>query len=135
MFSMVRVAALGTLAMLSIPVLTQSVASPNLKGPASAQVTKGAELYKEFCALCHGEDGKRGAAFQTPIWGEGSLIATKFGNVQGLIDYMILMPFNDPALLDDQQKLAVVAYMMANHGAIKPGDEIAPAQAASIPIK
>lgn len=127
--------AFGVLAVLSFALLPQGIASPNLKGPASAQVTKGGELYKEFCALCHGEDGKRGAGFQTPIWGDGSLIASKFGNVQGLIDYMLLMPFNDPALLDDEQKLAVVAYMMANHGAIKPGDEIAPAQAASIPIR
>lgn len=122
-------------AVLSFPLLARSVASPNLKGSASPQVTKGGELFKEYCSLCHGEDGKRGAGFQTPIWGEGSLIASKFGNVQGLVDYMLLMPFNDPALLDDTQKLAVVAYMMANHGAIKPVDEIAPAQAAAIPIK
>lgn len=128
-------AVLGALALIAVPVLGQGIASPNIKGPASQQVTKGGELYKEFCALCHGEDGKRGAGFQTPIWGEGTLIASKFGNVQGLIDYMLLMPFNDPALLDDTQKLAVVAYMMANHGAIKPSDEITPAQAASIPIK
>jgi mono/diheme cytochrome c family protein len=135
MIAKALIATLVATAVLSFPLLPQSVASPNLKGPASAQVTKGGELYKEFCALCHGDDGKRGAGFQTPIWGDGSLIATKFGNVQGLIDYMLLMPFNDPALLDDNQKLAVVAYMMANHGAIKPGEEIAPAQAASIPVK
>ncbi len=135
MMSKALIATLVAVAVLSFLIHPHSVASPNLKEPASPQVTKGGELYMEFCSLCHGEDGKRGAGFQTPIWGAGSLIASKFGNVQGLVDYMLLMPFNDPALLDDTQKLAVVAYMMANHGAIKPGDEIAPAQAATIPIK
>lgn len=45
------------------------------------------------------------------------------------------MPFNDPTLLDDDQRLAVVAFMLAQHGAIKPTDVLDPAKAASIPIK
>ena len=100
----------------------------------SAQVAKGKELYAEFCTLCHGADGKRGEGFQTPIWGQGAVIA-KFGNAQGLIDYMQLMPFNDPSLLDETQKLAVIAYMLANHGAIPRGVEITTQNAATVPIK
>lgn len=101
----------------------------------SAQVAKGRAHYAQTCALCHGEDGKRGAAFQTPIWGSGAMIGPKFGNVRGLIDYMQLMPFDDPTRLDDTQKLAVVAYMLVKHGSIKASDTIDPAKAAATPIR
>jgi mono/diheme cytochrome c family protein len=101
----------------------------------SEQVANGKKLYAEYCQLCHGEDGKRGVGFQTPIWGDGSLIATKFGNAQALIDYMLLMPFNDPTALNDTQKLAVVAYMLANHGAIPSSGEVTPQGARTIAIK
>jgi mono/diheme cytochrome c family protein len=86
----------------------------------SAQVTQGRELYVEYCQLCHGPDGKRGEGFQTPIWGPGSLIASKFGDALKLFEYMQVMPFNDPSLLDPTQKLAVVAYMLVNHGVMEP---------------
>ncbi|MGL5116720.1 MAG: c-type cytochrome [Beijerinckiaceae bacterium] len=111
-------------------VLTRAIAAQESK-----QVAEGRGHYMETCQLCHGEDGKRGAGFQTPIWGQGTMIGTKFGNVQGLIDYMQLMPFNDPTLLDDNQKIAVVAFMLAQHGVIKPTDTLDPAKAAAIPIK
>lgn len=101
----------------------------------SAQVAQGRTHYNETCALCHGLDGKRGEGFQTPIWGEGAMISSKFGNVQALIDYMQLMPFNDPSLLDETQKLAVVAFVLANHGAIKPSETLDPAIASNLLIK
>jgi mono/diheme cytochrome c family protein len=101
----------------------------------SVQVAKGKEYYTQSCQQCHGADGKRGEGFQTPIWGDGSLIATKFGNAGALIDYMQIMPFNDPALLDEAQKIAVVAYMLANHGAMPRNAELTRQDAASIPIK
>lgn len=101
----------------------------------SVQVTKGKDLYTEYCQLCHGADGKRGEGYQTPIWGTGSFIASKFGNAQALIDYMQIMPFNDPSLLDEEQKTAVVAYMLANHGSIQRGQEITPQNASGLAIK
>ena len=101
----------------------------------SAQIAKGKEIYAQFCTLCHGVDGKRGEGFQTPIWGEGSLIASKFGNAQAMIDYMQIMPFNDPRLINDVQKLAVVAYVLANHGAIPRNGEITAQNAPAVPIK
>ncbi|WP_439575700.1 c-type cytochrome [Phreatobacter sp.] len=111
---------------------------PGLGGSAgasqeSAQVAQGRAHYVEHCQLCHGADGQRGEGYQTPIWGSGTQIA-KFGNAQGLLDYMQLMPFNDPSLLDETQKLAVVAFMLAQHGAIKPTDQIDRAAAANVPI-
>jgi mono/diheme cytochrome c family protein len=101
----------------------------------SPQIAQGKTLYGQFCTQCHGADGKRGEGYQTPIWGPGSLIA-KFENAQGLFEYhQMLMPFNDPALMNDEQKLAVVAFLLANHGAIGQGDSITPANASSIAIK
>lgn len=102
-------------------------------GQESAQVAQGRAHYAEFCQLCHGADGQRGEGYQTPIWGPGTQIA-KFGNAHGLLDYMQLMPFNDPSLLDETQKLAVVAFMLAQHGAIKPTDQIDRAAAAGVRI-
>jgi mono/diheme cytochrome c family protein len=106
-----------------------------LAAQESAQVAKGREYYTEFCTMCHGADGKRGEGYQTPIWGEGSFIASKFGNAQALIEYMQVMPFNDPSLLDPTQKTAVVAYLLANHGAIPRTGEITPQNAPAVPIK
>lgn len=101
----------------------------------SAQVAQGRALYAEHCALCHGADGRRGQGFQTPIWGAQTQIG-KFGTAQGMFEYMqLLMPFQDPSLLTDEQKLATVAYMLANHGAMPRTGEVTAANMASIPIK
>jgi mono/diheme cytochrome c family protein len=102
----------------------------------SAQINNGRALYAEHCAQCHGADGKRGAGFQTPIWGQGTMIGTKFGHAQGLFEYMqMLMPFQDPSLLTDEQKLAVIAYMLSHHGAIPRSGEVTASNMAGIPIK
>lgn len=101
----------------------------------SAQVAMGQTVYEQFCTLCHGADGKRGEGFQTPIWGQGSLIASKFGNVQAMFDYMQIMPFNDPSLINDDQRLAVIAYMLANHGTIPRSGALSLQGASAIQIK
>lgn len=98
------------------------------------QIAQGRAHYVEHCQLCHGADGQKGEAYQMPIWGPGAQIA-KFGNAQGLVDYMQLMPFNDPSLLNETQKLAVVAYMLAQHGSIKPSDTLQPNQTGTVPIR
>jgi mono/diheme cytochrome c family protein len=119
----------------AFPIVLAVAGMPLAAAQDSAQVAKGKEHYIETCQLCHGADGKRGEGYQTPIWGEGSFIASKFGNAGALIEYMQLMPFNDPTLLDEEQKIAVVAYMLANHGAIPRSGEITRQKAAGIPIK
>lgn len=111
-----------------------SVAPPVL-AQDSTQVARGQELYAQYCTLCHGVDGKKGEGYQTPIWGDGSFIASKFGNAQALIDYMQIMPFNDPSLLNEEQKIAVVAYMLLNHGSIQRSGQITPQNASALPIK
>ncbi|MCZ8373815.1 MAG: c-type cytochrome [Beijerinckiaceae bacterium] len=124
---------LSIVALVALAITAYGTAS-RATGP-SKQVLEGKALYEQACVLCHGADGKRGQGFQTPIWGEGSLIASKFGNAQGLLDYMQLMPFNNPAQLTDEEKLSVVAFMLSNHGAIPASGTLEPAKAASIPIK
>jgi hypothetical protein len=52
-----------------------------------------------------------------------------------MLDYMQIMPFNDPTLLDDAQRQAVTAYVLANHGALPLNGELTPQNAGSIPIK
>ena len=116
-------------------VLIALINTMSARAQDSAQVASGKEIYAQFCTLCHGVDGKRGEGFQTPIWGDGSLIASKFGNLQAMIDYMQIMPFNDPGLINDTQRLAVIAYVLANHGTIPRSGQVTPQGASSVPIK
>ncbi|MFN3449122.1 MAG: c-type cytochrome [Roseococcus sp.] len=101
----------------------------------SPQIAEGQRLYAEHCALCHGADGRRGEGFQTPIWGERTQIR-KFNTAFGLFEYnQMMMPFDDPSKLSDEQKWAVVAYILANHGAIARDATLDPARAAEIAIR
>lgn len=100
----------------------------------SPQVAEGARLYAETCAICHGAEGRGGQGYPNPIWGDGAQIR-KFAHAQGLFEYnQMLMPFDDPTKLDNDQKWAVVAYILANHGVMAREQEIDPAQARGIAI-
>ena len=122
--------------LLAAPVLGAAIPLALGAGPApSPQIAEGARLYAEHCALCHGADGRRGEGFQTPIWGERTQIR-KFNTAFGLFEYnQMLMPFDDPSKLTDEQKWAVVAYILANHGTIPRDATLDPAQAKNIPIR
>lgn len=102
---------------------------------ANPQVAEGRRLYAEACAACHGEDGQAGAGYQTPIWGQRSKIA-RFENALGLFEYnQMMMPFDDPTRLSDAEKWAIVAFLLASHGALGGTAELGPGNAASIPIR
>ncbi|MCE2915144.1 MAG: c-type cytochrome [Rubrivivax sp.] len=91
---------------------------------ASPQVLNGAKLYQAHCALCHGPKGRDANVFPRPIWGPGHDIG-KFGTAKGLFDYVqLLMPFDNPAKIDDPVKTAIVAYMLVRNGDLKPGGSI-----------
>jgi len=116
-------------------VLALVTAGASAAGPRSAQVSDGARLYAEACAVCHGDDGRAGAGYQTPIWGQGAKIP-RFETALGLFEYnQMMMPFDDPTKLTDDEKWAIVAYMLANHGAIPAEAELRPENAASVPIR
>jgi mono/diheme cytochrome c family protein len=116
-------------------VASGAVVSPQLSAQEHPQLARGKDIYAQFCTQCHGVDGKRGEGYQTPIWGEGSIIAAKFENAQNLIEYMQIMPFNDPRLIDDAQRLDVTAFVLANHGALAKSAELSTSNAAGIRIK
>lgn len=60
----------------------------------------------------------------------------KFANAQGMFEYMrLLMPLQDLSILTDEQKLATVACMLANHDAMPRTGEVTAANMASIPIR
>ena len=101
---------------------------------ASAQVVQGGQLYAQHCALCHGASGRDATVFPRPIWGPGHDLG-KFGNAKGLFDYLqLLMPFDDPAKLNDAQKTAVTAYMLARNGSLAPAGTL-PAGGDATPIR
>jgi len=123
---------------LSAPATAPRAQAVSATQPAAAargsQAALGAELFAKHCSLCHGADGKRGAAFQTPLWGPGTQIA-KFGTAQGLFEYnQMLMPFDDPTKLNDEQKWAVTAFLLASHGALPANQALGPANAKTVPI-
>jgi mono/diheme cytochrome c family protein len=89
----------------------------------------------ENCAACHGEDGQRGAAYQTPIWGPRAQIR-KFETALGLFEYnQLTMPFNDPNQINDVEKLAIVAFLLANHGVMPSDAPLEYGQAAGIRLR
>ncbi|WP_161988461.1 c-type cytochrome [Elioraea sp. Yellowstone] len=118
----------GGVAMLAARGVPQALA-------ASSQVERGRAVYAEACAVCHGEDGRGGAGFGNPIWGEGAQIR-KFRHGAGLLEYnLTLMPFDDPTRVSDDDKLAVTAYILARHGAMAEGATLSEAEAAAIAIR
>jgi cytochrome c len=101
---------------------------------ASAQVLMGAQLYQQNCALCHGAKGRDATVFPRPIWGAGHDIG-KFSNAKGLFEYLqMLMPFDDPAKVDDAGKTAIVGYMLVRNGSLK-ADQTLPLGGNQVPIQ
>jgi len=89
---------------------------PNIPSGASAQIADGANLYQANCAICHGANGRDAAAFPRPIWGQGQDIK-KFLTSKGLFEYLqMLMPFDDPNKINNQQKTAITAFMLFQNG-------------------
>ncbi len=111
---------------------TQDVPPPPAQ--ASAQVLLGAKLYQQNCALCHGAKGRDATVFPRPIWGPGHDIG-KFTSAKGLFEYLqMLMPFDDPAKVDDAGKTAIVGYMLVRNGSLKAAETL-PLGGNQVPIR
>ena len=116
--------ALVLAACMALPLRATAQEAPVPPTGASAQVLSGAALYQQYCALCHGAKGRDATVFPRPIWGPGHDIG-KFGNAKGLFEYVqLLMPFDNPAKIDDAAKTAIVAYMLVRNGNLKPGESV-----------
>lgn len=98
--------------------------APSPPAGASEQVLKGGVLYQQNCALCHGPNGRDAIPFPRPIWGQGHDLG-KFNNARGLFEYLqMLMPFDNPAKIDDSAKSAIVAYMLVRNGNLKAAESL-----------
>jgi mono/diheme cytochrome c family protein len=108
--------------------------SPSLPTNASPQIVEGAKLYQSNCSVCHGVNGRDAVAFPRPIWGQGQDIK-KFLTAKGLFDYLqMLMPFDDPNKINDQQKTAITAFMLLQNGNV-PATTSLPLGGDGTPIK
>jgi cytochrome c len=103
--------------------------------PESAQLRMGAKVYAENCAMCHGDQGQGGAAFKFPIKGAGHQLA-RFKTALGLFEYnQLLMPYDDPGKINDEQKWAVTALMLDRSGLLPAGVVLGPDNARTIEIR
>jgi mono/diheme cytochrome c family protein len=123
---------------LGVPAWSQApgaaAAAPPPPEGASVQVKAGGQLYQRYCAMCHGVNGRDATVFPRPIWGAGHDLA-KFTDAKGLFEYLqLLMPFDDPAKLNDQQKSAIVAYILVRNGTLT-SDVVLPVGGSSPAIK
>jgi cytochrome c len=95
--------------------------------PSPAAPLPGAALYDRHCAQCHGAQGQGGQGFSRPIWGSRSDLR-RFGTAQGLLEYLLLlMPFDDPSRLSEDQKQAIARYLIDRHDGLAPAPAPAPA--------
>jgi cytochrome c len=123
------------LASLSFVSFVSAQSNPtSLPTGASAQIMDGAKLYQANCAICHGVNGRDAAAFPRPIWGQGQDIK-KFLTAKGLFEYLqMLMPFDDPNKINNQQKTAITAFMLFQNGNV-PANVTLPLGGDGTPIK
>ena len=107
---------------------------PSLPTNTSPQIIDGAKLYQSNCSVCHGVNGRDAATFPRPMWGQGQDIK-QFLTAKGLFDYLqMLMPFDDPNKINDQQKTAITAFMLLQNGNV-PATAILPLGGDGTPIK
>lgn len=82
-------------------------------GLNDAQVARGAAVFEQSCATCHGSSGNDG--FATPLKGPGTLV--RFASTRELYDYTsATMPLAAEGSLTERQYLDVIAWMLAQRG-------------------
>ncbi|GAN61409.1 hypothetical protein ACI01nite_22870 [Acetobacter cibinongensis] len=94
------------------------------------QAARGAETYKEACALCHG--ASLGGAFDTPAL-KGRFVANWAGApLRDLFDYMQrAMPLSAPGTLSAEDNADILAFLLQENG-VKPGKKPLPAESAAL---
>lgn len=84
-----------------------AVADP---GGAATEIS-GAEVYEEYCSLCHGDDGE-GTRKSPALVGPGAL--SDFASRDDLLAYISEeMPKDDPGILSAAQNAAVTDWLLA----------------------
>ena len=78
-----------------------------------AQVERGATVYEQSCATCHGSAGNDG--FATPLLGTGTLV--RFASTRELYDYTsATMPLAAEGSLTERQYLDAIAWLLVQRG-------------------
>lgn len=78
-----------------------------------AQVARGAAVFEQSCATCHGPSGDDG--FATPLLGAGTLV--RFASTRELYDYTsATMPLAAEGSLTERQYLDVIAWLLVQRG-------------------
>ena len=96
-----------------------------------AQVARGATVFEQSCATCHGSSGNDG--FATPLKGPGTLV--RFSSTRELYDYTsATMPLAAEGSLTERQYLDVVAWMLAQRGQASGNVELSLATLDSTPL-
>jgi PQQ-dependent dehydrogenase (methanol/ethanol family) len=89
-------------------------------GYTNAQAARGASVYTQYCAVCHGANLQGEAG--TPLMGRTFLQAYGAGTAAQLYDFTSRqMPLNAPGSLSQKQYLDVSAFILARNG-IPPGE-------------
>ncbi len=100
-------------------------------GLTDAQVTRGAAVFEQSCATCHGSSGNDG--FATPLKGPGTLV--RFASTRELYDYTsATMPLAAEGSLTERQYLDVIAWMLAQRGQATGNVELSLATLDSTPL-
>ena len=90
-----------------------ALAAGAVLGLTDAQVTRGAAVFEQSCATCHGSSGDDG--FATPLKGPGTLV--RFASTRELYDYTsATMPLAAEGSLTERQYLDVIAWLLAQRG-------------------
>ncbi|WP_291854713.1 cytochrome c [Bradyrhizobium sp.] len=98
--------------------------------PGSGTVAQGAAIYKQQCALCHGEGGVKPAPGYAPMVGlqkwdrmDAPKTITYYEFATTIFDQVRRgMPYMSPRTLNDDQVYAVTAYLLAINKLIGEGD-------------
>jgi len=100
----------------------------------SGQIARGAQVYGQACAACHGAGGQGSPAFPKLV---GNKTLAGFGNAKNLFDYVkAAMPQDRPGSLSDDDYYAVTAYLVAQNGVNTDGAvTVDPKTAATLSLK
>jgi PQQ-dependent dehydrogenase (methanol/ethanol family) len=98
-----------------------SVQAKSVGGYTNAQAARGASVYSQYCAVCHGANLQGEAG--TPLMGRTFLQAYGAGTAAQLYDFISRqMPLNAPGSLSQKQYLDVTAFILERNG-LPPGEK------------
>jgi cytochrome c len=118
-------------------------AAPATSNEAAEAAERGAALYGEKCATCHGDAGQ-GAAKAPPVVGKDALpLEPRSGSKRGVQFKTALdvaryvkakMPADDPGSLSDEDARAIVAFDLKANGVDLAGKDLSDATLAAIAL-